>query len=378
MDNNRLLQLFNRFLQGKESSMEKSDLLAWYDKQSSRKTYSESEIDNLQKSARKNIINAIQSKRKRGLVRNLSWFATAAAIIILTTFAYQFFQNRSVPATMDQLSQISPAKEHAIIELENGQKINLDELAVNEKVQVDDIIISKDDQGRISYHHSKDGKSLVQKNSIHVPKASTYNIVLADGTKVKLNSNSKLTYPSMFANGDRIVELEGEAYFEVTHSENNNQFIVKTNKQTIRVLGTKFNIKAYHSENSTETTLAHGSVKVTNNSGKSILLVPGQQAQTNNELDLQVSNVNIDNILSWTQGQFYFDGANTEEVLKEIARWYAIEIEYKPKKADILGQYEGKIPRNIPLNKLVELLNYAGLKSTATISKNQRIKLLIY
>ena len=376
MDNNRLLQLFNRFLLGEESSMEKSDLLDWYQKQSSGTSYSESEIDNLQKSSKKKILQAIQGKRKRGLVRNLSWMAAAAAIILTATFAYQFFQNRSVPATIDQLSQVSPAKETAIIELENGRKINLDELALNERLQIDDIIISKDEQGRISYHHSQDGSPVIQQNIIHVPRASTYSLVLADGTKIILNSESKLTYPSTFTNSDRIVELEGEAYFEVNHTSNNNRFIVKTAKQSIQVLGTKFNVKSYDSEKSTQTSLAEGSVNVENSTGKKLILKPGQQARTYSK-DLSVSEVNMDNILSWKNGEFSFDGNNTEEVLREIARWYDIDIEYK-KPLNHQGQYIGNIPRNLPLNRLVELLNYADLKSTATITNNQRIKLQIY
>src|SRR5690606_12102457 len=115
-----------------------------------------------------------------------------------------------------QLASVQPAQERAIITLENGREIELDKLKINETIQIDNIIISKDEQGQLSYHHSDSKEVIVQLNTLSVPRASIYSLVLTDGTKVTLNAGSKLIYPSSFADGDRKVFLEGEGYFEVS------------------------------------------------------------------------------------------------------------------------------------------------------------------
>lgn len=377
IDKNRLLQLLTKFHANKESRSEHDELLKWYENQEG-KPYSIAEEEQVRNGAKERLIQSISARPTKRFPYPLVWIPVAAAMLIVGFIGFRYiFSNTEKVASMEELSQIKPAKEHAIMTLENGKEINLDQLALNEEIQVDNLIIKKDENGKVSYFLANSNEPINQMNSIHVPIAATFPITLSDGTRVLLNSDSKLSFPSTFDAKERIVELEGEGYFEVAHLSNNSRFIVKTADQTIEVLGTKFNIKGYKSEETTQTSLKEGSVKVSDNYGKQLLLKPNQQAKSIGSNPLTLTNVNMDQVLGWTNGEFFFDGNNTNEVLREIARWYNIDIENKIA-SHAPNQYVGAIPRNLTLNRLVELLNYAGLKSTATIMNNQRIKLQIY
>ncbi|MGN0021499.1 MAG: FecR family protein [Sphingobacterium hotanense] len=269
---------------------------------------------------------------------------------------------------------IKPARERAIITLETGEEINLDNLKINESIQIGDITVVKNSQGQVSYINSKTGEP--QMNSIRIPKASIYTVTLSDGSKVTLNSESKLTYPSVFKNGDRTVVLEGEGYFEIEHTPNKDRFIVQTEQQEVEVLGTKFNIKASDRENTTFTTLASGSVKVNSRSKPEHQVIkPGQQAYSARNGSLAIQAVDLEKVLGWTNGQFIFDGTNNKETFDEIARWYDVDIQHQANSRN--NEYIGKIPRHLTLDKLISLMNYAEIDIQARIDKNNRIKLLI-
>ncbi|MGE8379282.1 MAG: FecR family protein, partial [Sphingobacterium sp.] len=186
----------------------------------------------------------------------------------------------------------------------------------------------------------------------------------------------KISYPTSFDQGDREVELQGEAYFHVRKTSNQSKFIVKTQGQKIEVLGTQFNVNAYLGLGQTKTTLAEGAVLVTleDPNKHAVRLKPNEQAILQ-QGKLNSHLVNIEEVLSWKNGQFYFNGSNTDEVMQQIARWYNIDISYK--RDENKEQYTGKIPRNLSLNKLIELLNYADLNTKALVEKNNRIKLII-
>lgn len=370
MNIKRLYQQLTCFLNSKGEN--RREITEWYDNLKVNNPLSSSEQSKIQLNAKERIEQSIKGEPVRiNLKRIYGW--SAAAIVI---FGGYFFWNilfKMDVATQADLAQISPAKERAIIILEDGKEIDLDQLNMNQSIQVGQTIITKDEQGKVRYHDVESGKEKVQMNSLHVPRAATYQLTLVDGTRVTLNSDSKLTYPSSFGMGDRVVQLDGEGYFEVTKTNNRSKFIVQTNKQRIQVLGTKFNVKSYLQEEKELTTLAEGSVKVSVGA-HSIMLIPNQQASSSGQ-SLDKKDVDVEDVLSWTKGQFCFDGSNTEEVLREVARWYDIEIKYERKAT--AAQYKGKIPRNLSLDKLVELLNYAELKTNAQIGSNRRINLTI-
>jgi len=376
----QLIQLITKFLNAKENSSQKEEVINWYNQHS---TYDQKLLEEkaavLQKNTKTRLVKSINSP-KTNIVKFLNIRnAVAASILLIGISSLIFFLSNTAKdklATANQLASVQPAQERAIITLENGKKIELDKLKINETIQIDNITISKDEHGKVSYRQSDSKKEIIQLNTLSVPKASIYSLMLTDGTIVTLNAGSKLIYPSSFGDGDRSVFLEGEGYFEVTKSKNNTRFIVKTSKQQVTVLGTKFNIKAYPEETKTQTTLAEGKVSISNlaTAETAKILMPNQQATNNNFSPMSIETIDIENAIGWTKGQFCFDGKNTTAVFEEIARWYDVDMDYSNYQRNTT-QYKGKIPRNLSLDKLMKLLNFAEIHTKASLTNNQRIKL---
>lgn len=373
-DVKRFYRQLTNFLNLKKEDRE--ELVNWYDNLSESTSIDTSLFSDVEGRAKTRLLRSVRQDRMRGRVRVLwRWSAAAVAVLTLGYFGLNYFTQVEV-ASNSLLASVGPAQSRAIIVLENGEEIDVDRLETNQRVQVGESMVTKDAQGQIRYVDMASGKEKIQSNSLRIPKAATYQLTLTDGTRVMLNSDSKLTYPSSFGTGDRVVHLEGEAYFEVSKTTNKSRFIVESKEQRVAVLGTKFNVKSYPKDVEAQTTLAEGSVLVNgkNEAGRNALLKPAQQSILSVG-GIVVNTVNVDDVLSWVQGQFCFDGTNTLAVLEEIARWYDIDITYTRKRNAV--QYKGKIPRNLSLDRLIELLNYAELQTKAIIDGNKRINLII-
>jgi hypothetical protein len=324
--------------------------------------------------AKQRILQNIRPSQKERKISSLSyWLSTAAAVLLLAGGIYWFGLSGDRKASIEELAGMAPGKEHAIIILPSGEAVNLDSIPLSQSIQVGNTIISKNEWGGISYENTMADKNPIY--SLQTPKSSVAEIVLSDGTKVLLNAESKLHYPASFTEGDRIVQLEGEGYFQVSKTVGNSRFIVRTADQEITVLGTKFNVKAYGRGSISWTTLEEGSVRVAiGNKGEAVMLTPGHQAVHRAD-GIQVEKANLESVLGWTKGVFYFDGTNTTYALQQIEQWYDIDITYKGDKD--AGQYSGKIPRNLSLDKLIDLLTYADFTVEPRINKENRINLII-
>lgn len=368
-----LYRLISSFLSRAENIEERKQLFDWFDQQSADQIPKE-QFSDIQQNVRNRLLTEIGVvEKKSSTIKYIRIISAAAAVLIIGFLSYIYWPAAEHIASNKLLASIPPGSEKAIITLADGKQINLDELSLNQSIQVGETILTKDAKGKVSYRNASTGKITTQQNTLKTPKGATYDIVLADGTLVSLNADSKLTYPSAFAYGDRIVELEGEAYFQVQKTKDHRGFIVKTGNQQIKVLGTKFNINAYSGDAGIRTSLEEGAV-IVSQQNSAVKLIPNQQAFAKDG-KLQSKTINIDQVLSWKSGQFYFDGTNTEEVFNEIARWYDIDITYN--KQGNAAQYSGKIPRNLSLEKLIALLNYADIKTKAIVGKNNRINLII-
>lgn len=190
---------------------------------------------------------------------------------------------------------------------------------------------------------------------LEIPRGSIYQVTLPDGTKVSLNADSKLRYPGRFQ-GTRVVELQGEAFFEVTHQEDQ-PFIVHTQGQQLLVLGTKFNVNSY-AESEPKTTLVEGKVKVLANQGsKSVVLKPGQQA-TLSRGEFAVQRVNVNDITGWTENMFIFNNLWLSEIMDQLERWYDIQVDYPPGYTD--ERFYAEIPRDRPLQDVLSYLQKAS------------------
>jgi len=263
---------------------------------------------------------------------------------------------RSQPSNND----LAPGGNKAILTLSTGKQIVLTGARNGKLAQQGDADITKTADGQIVYGKGDESAAAeVSYNTTSTPRGGQFQVVLADGTKVWLNAASSITYPTVFTGTDREVEITGEVYFEVAHNAAK-PFRVKSNGQIVEVLGTHFNINAYKDEPVITTTLFEGSVKI-NKGTASALLKPGQQSLVteNNHAIKITDNVDLDQALAWKNGKFYFTNTDIEEVMRQVARWYDVDIEYEGKVPNI--RLSGSCYRNLTASKALAILEYTGI-----------------
>jgi transmembrane sensor len=325
-------------------------------------------------------INESDSKRDLksptlGLWPDLKYVAIVAAVLVLISFIYIFFNNENEVKNnviVDNSNgsrniEISPGGNRATLTLSNGSTINLDHAKNGVLISQTGLNIRKSSAGRIIYekcgfvHHPT-----IEYNVITTPRGGQYQVVLPDGSQVWLNAASSLKFPTSFSNTERVVELTGEAYFEIAKvmspsirgfAESHIPFKVISGKQTLEVLGTHFNINAYPDEKTINTTLLEGSVKILKKyTGDSVTLKPGQQAKSG--IDLQVTNVNTKDAIAWKNGYFIFSHENIESIMRKISRWYDVDIEYKE---NITKEgFVGKVSRFENVSQVLNILQLTG------------------
>ncbi len=195
-----------------------------------------------------------------------------------------------------------------------------------------------------------------QYNTLEVPRGAEYELILADGTHVWLNADTRLRYPTCFNTDERRVYLEGEAYFQVT-KDTAHPFRVESEAQVVEVLGTQLNVYAYGHEERTYTTLVEGKVAVTASaSGQHVQLMPGQQASLGRQGgEIVVGEVNIQQVVDWKNGMFVFDDLSLEAILRKVARWYDVEVFYRNQQAKAIV-FKGNLPRYGELPELLKVL----------------------
>ena len=231
----------------------------------------------------------------------------------------------------NQKRDIAPGGNKAILTLANGQKIVLTGAKNGLVAMQGNMAVQKTVDGKLIYQpgansDSQNSAAALSYNTLTIPKGGQSWLTLADGTRVLLNADTKLTYPTAFTGKTREVTLNGEAYFEVAHNDKQ-PFKVITKGQIVQDIGTHFNINAYDDEPAVRTTLLEGSVKVTHNA-QSEILKPGQQAVLKADA-LQVSEVNTEAAIAWKNGYFMFDSENIQSIMRKVSRWYNVTIEYQ-------------------------------------------------
>lgn len=264
------------------------------------------------------------------------YVAAASVIIAVSAGGYFFLHQKEQPA-LTAVNIIKPGSNGAILTLANGQKIVLEQAKSGQVApgvqKANDSLLVYSDNNAVAY------------NTLETPRGKQYAVVLPDGSKVWLNAASSLKYPTAFNTANRTVELTGEGYFEVRHNSKQ-PFQVKTANQLIEDIGTHFNVSAYSDEPKTFTTLVEGAVKVNN-----LYLKPDQQTDGK-----QITEVNAQQVAAWKDGYFYFDHADVKAVMRQIARWYNVEVAYEgvlPKK-----QFKGKVYRNVSINQALKILEF--------------------
>ncbi|MEQ7802121.1 FecR family protein [Pedobacter sp. ASV1-7] len=291
-------------------------------------------------------------------------FFRVAAILVPAVFAILYIilsekEDTTANVKSNQIV-INPGNNKAVLTLANGKQISLSDAQTGELANEGNVSIRKISAGQLVYNRSDlpaVDKKEASYNTIKTPNGGEYHIVLPDGTRVWLNSASSLTFPTKFSKKNREVSLKGEAYFEVAHDKKV-PFHVQAKGSVVEVLGTHFNISAYEDDAEVATTLLEGSVKVSKNKHKS-LLVPGQQSLIMDGVDgIVVKKVNTEDVIAWHNGFFKFQDEDIKSVLKKVSRWYDVEVEYRnTKKSPKLG---GLSYRTKSLNDLLAQLEKIG------------------
>jgi len=321
----------------------------------------------LQQAMKKSLLEKINAQhqgkvRRTPFLRPAYWLAAASLILILGTGAYLFYYNKHNKGNENSLAgrpqqerfknDISPAKQRVILTLSDGSTQVMDSVAQG-TITVQGNARAIKQAGSIAYQG--DHASRIVYNTLTTEKGRTFHLQLADGTGVWLDALSSVRFPTAFSRDERVVEVTGQAYFEVA-KDIHRPFKVKCGNQVVQVLGTHFNINSYNRMD-LQTTLVEGSVKVVRkNTAPFILNKPGQQTRAddnNNGMVRLVEDVDVEEVMAWKDGRFQFNGSNVEQIMDQISRWYNLDIVYKDK---INETFVADIRRDLPVSKLLALL----------------------
>lgn len=305
---------------------------------------------------------------RRGFLRYAAAVILIAAVATVTIMLSSDHRSTKSGTDLSQKitqSNIHPGGEHAILTLGDGRMITLDSVNDGQLASQGGVKIVKLSKGKITYDLRGLGykEKEIMWNTMSTPTGGQYQVILPDGTKVWLNASSSITFPTVFTTAKREVKITGEIYFEVAKNKEK-PFVVDVNsKSLVEVLGTSFNINSYEDEENIKTTLLEGSVKVNN-----VLLKPGEQAQvstvaatSSSDRQLKIINgVNIAQTLAWKNAVFDFNGANVRAVMRQLERWYGIEVHYQGEVPNIV--FEGEMYMNTNFSDVLKNLQKMGIK----------------
>ena len=298
---------------------------------------------------------------------------SAAAVILLVCLSgiYYFLYNNK-PAQVASAkpalpNDIAPGGNKATLTLANGSVVVLNDQQNGTLSSQGNTRVIKLNEGRVAYNASSGGGAQIAYNTITTPRGGKYQVVLADGSNVWLNAASSIRFPTAFAGKERDVEITGEVYFEVAKNKAM-PFIVKSGGVKVEVLGTHFNVMSYNDELAVKTTLLEGSVKVSQGAITAIIK-PGQQAKitTGNSNINVIDDVDTDEAIAWKNDMFVFNNAGIEAIMRQIARWYDVEVSYDgPVTAD---HFTGKVSRNASAAQVLKILELSDIHFTITGKK---------
>jgi len=363
MDIKQARELLQRYQTGNITRSEKELVESWYRQliETGEREWGEGEKEQLQQTLESAILKKIQSPPgRRGIysVSRRGWWVAASVAILIGVGAYFLFTGTSLQKPQIVQAKLpndvhAPQSNRALITLANGQQIYLDSISDGSTVSEGTGKLVKLSSGEIVYRANGISGDKMEYNTLSNPRGSkVINMLLTDGTRVWLNAGSSLSYPVVFAGNTREVAVTGEAYFEVAHDKSK-QFIVHNGGMDVVVTGTHFNVNAFEDDdNNIKVTLLEGSVKIKTRSSNGSLK-PGQQALVHNDVRI-VSDVNVENVMAWKNGYFQFDRAGLHSVLKQVARWYDVEVVYEGNNEE--RQFVGEIERDLSLSEVLRIL----------------------
>jgi len=300
---------------------------------------------------------------RRGVLRSMKKWSWAAAVLIAGIGAFMWFQGKEkkVPELVqaEQIPEIVPGRDGATLVLDDGTEIVLDSLgngfvAAQKGSRVELV------DGRLTYNTTGANTGEIAFNTMRTPAGRQFQMQLPDGTQVWLNAGSSVRYPTRFVGRERRVSITGEAYFEVVR-DIEKPFLVSVDSMEISVLGTHFNVNAYRDEQSISTSLLEGSVKISG-PGADRMLTPGQQGiMSRKDGRMKIREVDMDQVVAWKNGLFQFDKADIKTIMRQISRWYNVEIVYTGELPE-RRVFEGKISRSAQLSEVLGILEFSGVE----------------
>lgn len=381
-DHERINQLLSEYLLGNLTVSDEMELWRYVDDSSfemvikeilSKKFEMETYPSTMDKEVIARILQDIyKSESQNHKRKRFHWqrYAAAAAIIIAAiSFGFYSYFNQAVPNIQDIQSlndDVQPGESRAVLKMGDGQQYILNNgqkgivLSENEIKYRDGIQI-------VEIKGADKLSPSVQMLTLATPRGGTYQVTLPDGTDVWLNAETELKYPNKFDSDRRVVELSGEAYFDVAESQSQNRrvpFIVKTAAQTVEVLGTQFNLSAYVGDENVKTTLVEGRVTVATigaPQNRSIALKPGQQSVYKSG-DIAVGSVDVEPFIAWKEGYFHFRNTPFLDVIQQVARWYDIDVIFE---GDMpMDTFSGKMSREVSLQNVLKFFEGSGVNFT--------------
>lgn len=304
----------------------------------------------------------LKPKKVFGLTaQRWKYLSVAASVLLITSVATLLYLKSNKKEAVKQpgisktyQNDAAPGGNVATLTLEDGSRVALDKAGNGILSHQGGSTVLKLDNGQLAYRSADTKGNTIGYNVISTPKGGQYSIELPDGSKVWMNAESSLKYPTAFTGKERVVELDGgEAYFEIA-KHHGMPFVVKVHDVSINVLGTSFNVMAYPDETTLSTTLVDGAIRVNEGSFNRILKPADQVDFLANGETVLKKEVNVQNTIAWTKGYFSFDKADLKSVLRQLSRWYNVDVEYT---GEIPSQkFEGKIQKNLRLSQVLDIL----------------------
>lgn len=364
MEKGRARELLERYRNGRCSDAERRQIESWYLHMADAMKDAElTESDYAR--INKNLQSRLPAMQEMH-VKRLRFLPYAAALAVVCFAAWWLIGRTPAEGDLATVSteDILPGGNRAFLTLADGNTLELSEAQSG-------IVIGDNGVSYINGSTLVDDPSLAtQMQTLTVPNGGTYQVTLPDGSKVWLNAASTLRYPGRFDDIERVVELEGEAYFSVSkiRNEQNGQdvpFKVLSSGQVVQVLGTEFNVLSYGDEPMIKTTLVEGSVRVGTPVGNtSVVLLPGEQSSVSAQGVVKKAKVAVKKEIAWKSGVFYFEETSFAELMRQAGRWYDIEIRYT---GDVpRASFSGVMSRQVTLKTLLEFLGESTAQFTLT------------
>ena len=400
----RVLELADKWIKGSITETEKQEFIDWYQRFDDQELLLLPEFEPVIKELETGMLATIRQRisgdesppvqRKNGLLRRIGGWkvAAAAAVLIAIASLIPLLLARKTqapnpialqkPASRANPADVLPGSNKAILTLDNGSTIALDSAHNGRLAQQGNTQVVKTGDGSVQYkmlagkgQSNQQESNAVAYNILSTPRGGQYRLILPDGSKVWLNAASSIRYPTAFTGTSRVVEITGEAYFEIAKNSampfrvlSANQ-LADPNPMVIDVLGTHFNVNAYFDETTARTSLLEGAVKVSKGTNTA-LLQPGMEAQLLKNGGIRsIPNADVEKAAAWKDGVFEFGDEELPAIMRQIARWYDVDVVYEgPVSTE---RFTGTVPRNTTLSGVLKILKLSDVQ--VTISNNKII-----